>query len=286
MGWTFKRKIEIGLVLCLIVLGITVLILSHSDSLIFSPFSSAKYEITVRNVTDNPIRYTLHPRGSEGRPAKKVLNVGEVERFRSRLDVDITYERLGREVTYQLLPGRHYSFRYDSHNLIQIYLGSHGRKDAIDLAPYVATPMNVVEKMLEMADVCAEDVLYDLGCGDGRIVIAAAEKYGARGVGIDIDPGRIRESKDRAKKAAVESLVEFRVQDATKADITPATVVTLYLLPESNEMLRPMLERQLRPGARIISHNYRIPGWDDREIEATTLTDSTGLEHSIFLYRR
>lgn len=286
MGWTLKRKIEVGLVLSLIALAITVLILTHGQSLKFPSLSSSKYEISIRNVTGSPVGYTLRPQDFEGRPAEKVLKVGAVERFRSRREVDITYERMGREMTYQLLPGRHYSFRYDSHNLLQIYLGSHGRDDAVDLAPYIATPMNVVERMLEMAEVHAEDVLYDLGCGDGRIVIAAAEKYGARGVGIDIDPARIQESRAWAEKAGVEKLVEFRVQDATKTDISPATVVTLYLLPESNELLRPLLEEQLKPGARVISHNYRIPGWEDREIEATTLTDSTGLEHSIFLYHR
>ena len=119
-----------------------------------------------------------------------------------------------------------------------------------------------------------------------RIVIYAAQKYGARGVGIDIDPQRIKESKDAAKKAGVDKLVKFRLEDATKSDISPATIVTLYLLPESNELLRPKFDRELKPGTIVVTHNYIIPGWDDREIDSTTVPDADGKEHSVFLYKR
>jgi SAM-dependent methyltransferase len=158
--------------------------------------------------------------------------------------------------------------------------------DAVKLAPFLPTPMCVVEKMLEMAEVDKKDIVYDLGCGDGRIVITAAKKYGAHGVGLDIYPQWMKKSQSNARKAGVESLVKFRLQDATKADISEATVVTLYLLPESNDLLRPLLEKQLKPGARVVSHNYHIAGWGNKEVCVESLKDDSGNEHTVFVYRR
>lgn len=158
-------------------------------------------------------------------------------------------------------------------------------KDAVKLAPFLPTPMCVVDRMLELADVDEDDIVYDLGCGDGRIVIAAAKKYGARGVGLDIYPQWIKKSQSNARKAGVESLVEFRLEDATSADISEATIVALYLLPESNDLLRPMLEKQLKPGALVVTHNYHIPGWSDKEVCVESLKDTFGKEHTVFVYR-
>jgi SAM-dependent methyltransferase len=200
--------------------------------------------------------------------------------------MDLTYEKLGKEVKRHLKPGIPYAFRYDENNLIHLYEGSHGREDAPDLAPFVGTPMVVVEKMLELAQVDGSDIVYDLGCGDGRIVITAAKEYGARGVGIDIDPQRIQESEAGAIKAGVESLVEFIVGDAMKLDVSEATVVALYLLPESNALLRPKFEKELKPGTIIVTHNYRIPGWEDREFDAVSMTDEKNSNHTIFLYKK
>ena len=146
--------------------------------------------------------------------------------------------------------------------------------------------MEVVDRMLELAGLEADDVLYDLGCGDGRIVITAARTYGSRGVGIDIDPARIRESKAGARRNGVRTLVEFREADAMKVDISRATIVTLYLLPESNALLRPKFEKELEPGTLVISHNYHIPGWEDREVRSEIVKDAEGKEHTLFVYRR
>ena len=121
---------------------------------------------------------------------------------------------------------------------------------------YVPTPHEIVERMLEIANVRIGDVVYDLGCGDGRMVIAAAKKYGTRGVGVDLDPARIREARANAKLEGVESLVTFRVEDMFETDISEATVVLLYLLPELNRRLKPKLFEQLRPGARVVSHDW------------------------------
>jgi len=189
-------------------------------------------------------------------------------------------------ITYNLQPGTPYSFRYDNKNVIQLYEGAHGREDAVDLAPFVPTPMAVVERMLEMAKVSSSDIVYDLGCGDGRIVITAAKKYGAHGIGIDIVPQRIKESKEGARKEGVEKLVKFRLGDVMKMDFSKATVITLYLLPESNELMRPLLEKQLKPGTRVVSHNYSIPGWEGKELEVVELDDGNGKSHTIFLYKR
>jgi predicted RNA methylase len=139
---------------------------------------------------------------------------------------------------------------------------------AKSLAPYVPTPEDVVERMLILAGTTRADVVYDLGCGDGRIPIAAAKLYGARGVGIDIDPRRIAEARANARAAGVEDLVEFRLEDALAADVSTATVVTLYMLGSGNAALRPVLTRQLRPGARIVSHAFSMgPTWPADTVE-------------------
>jgi tRNA G37 N-methylase Trm5 len=122
--------------------------------------------------------------------------------------------------------------------------------------PFVPTPQEVVDRMLDLAKVGKNDVLYDLGCGDGRIVVTAAKERGARGTGIDLNPQRIAEAKANAKKAGVEDRVSFKVGDLFEADVSPATVVTLYLLPDVNVKLRPRLWKQLKVGTRIVSHDF------------------------------
>jgi len=132
---------------------------------------------------------------------------------------------------------------------------------------FVPTPNDVVNKMLEMAAVTAKDVVYDLGCGDGRIVITAAQRYGARGVGIDIDPERIREATANASRAKVTGKVKFIQGDLFEADISEATVVTLYLLTELNLKLRPKLMKDLRPGTRVVSHAFAMGDWKPERSE-------------------
>ena len=127
--------------------------------------------------------------------------------------------------------------------------------------PFVPTPVEVVDRMLEMARVTPADVVYDLGSGEGGIIIRAAQKFGARGVGIEIDADLVRKAQANAFREKVEHLTEFRVQDALSVDVSEATVVTLYMLPEFNAKLRPILDRQLKPGARVISHDFPVEGW-------------------------
>jgi SAM-dependent methyltransferase len=128
--------------------------------------------------------------------------------------------------------------------------------------PYVSTPNEVVAEMLRIANVSKDDVVYDLGCGDGRIVITAAKMYGCRGVGIDINPERIRESRENAIKAGVSDKVQFIQMDLFEADIREASVVTLYLLSGVNLRLRPKLFRELSPGSRVVSHEFSMGKWE------------------------
>jgi SAM-dependent methyltransferase len=248
-------------------------------------FPSPK-EITIRNVTKEEVAYTLVPLGSSAKPEAHKLAVGAIDRVRAVDTMTIAYEKYGREVTYSLYPGKPYSFRYDSSGKVDIWQGSHGRGDAEDLAPFVPTPPEVVARMFELAKADKDSIVYDIGCGDGRIVVYAAKTFGARGVGIDIDPQRIKESTENAKKEGVEKLVKFLMEDATKTDISSATIVTTYLLPESNELLRPKFERELKPGTIIVTHNYIVPGWEGKEVDSATLTDASGTEHTIFVYKK
>jgi len=149
--------------------------------------------------------------------------------------------------------------------------------------PFVATPPDVVDRMLLLARVGADDVVYDLGCGDGRIVIAAARTYGARGVGVDIDPVRIDEARRNARLAGVDHLVSFRVQDALETDVSEATVVALYLVSALNVKLRPNLTAQLRPGARIVSHNFPMGDWEPDVVDV--FTGANGQTRTLYLWR-
>jgi SAM-dependent methyltransferase len=133
--------------------------------------------------------------------------------------------------------------------------------------PFVPTPPEVVDRMLEMAQVKSGDVIYDLGSGDGRILIHAAKRFGVKGVGVEIDAALVQKARDNAFREKVTHLVEFRVQDALTVDVSPATVVTLYMLPEFNAKLRPIFDKQLRPGARVVSHDFEIQGWVPDRVE-------------------
>lgn len=141
---------------------------------------------------------------------------------------------------------------------------------------YIPTSHEVVGAMLTLAGVTSDDILYDLGSGDGRIAIAAARQFGTRSVGIDIDPERIREANENAQTAQMSARVEFRQQDLFESDFKDATVIILYLLPHLNLRLRPILFRQLRPGTRVVSHDFDMGDWKpDRVIQLQTQEEST-----------
>ena len=153
--------------------------------------------------------------------------------------------------------------------------------------PYVPTTAEAVQAMLKLADVKHTDIVYDLGCGDGRIVIAAAKTYGARGVGIDIDPDRIQEARENAKKAGVENLVRFEENDLFQANFREATVVTLFLLPSVNLKLRPKLLQDLRPGTRVVSNTFDMGDWrpeKEQSLPGADDDEAAYLSHKFFLW--
>ncbi len=288
-----KRRLEIVLLFVLVaaVLGFVLLTKSPQESP--NPRTAQKVressftrETTVRNVTDRMIAYRIYPLSRPEDTEQKSIAPGAIDRYRTDAILEIEFNSGEEDLLYSLDPGTPYSFRYDEGTRIDLFLGAHGRADAEDLAPYVPTPQAVVDEMLRIVGVSEKDIVYDLGCGDGRIIITAARVYGAKGVGIDIDRQMIEESEKNAREAGIEGLVKFVCMDATKADFSEATVLTLYLLPESNALLRPMIEKQLQPGVRIVCHNYSIPGWDSRQTAAITIKDEDGADHNIFAYVR
>jgi predicted O-methyltransferase YrrM len=147
--------------------------------------------------------------------------------------------------------------------------------------PYVPTHESLVEEMLSMARVGGNDLLYDLGSGDGRIVITAARKFGTRGVGYDLDPERISEARENARRAGVTDRVRFEQQDIFTAKFNDATVVTMYLLPDVNMKLRPRLLSELKPGTRIVSHNYDLGDWQPVQRKEM---DVNGINHTLYLW--
>lgn len=152
---------------------------------------------------------------------------------------------------------------------------------------YVPTPQKVVEKMLQVANIQKDDVLYDLGCGDGRVVITAAKKYGIKAYGFDADPERIQECLDNAMDAGVEHLVTFVQKDIFTVDLSPATVVSLYLTPEVNEALVPQLEK-LSPGSRIVSHDFDMEGVEHERTWTVVAEDHQVPEdriHFVYLWK-
>lgn len=156
-------------------------------------------------------------------------------------------------------------------------------RDSEYVAPYVPSSEEVVDRMLELAELKAGDVLYDLGSGDGRIVITAASRYGVKAVGFEINPALVQDSRASVTEAGLAHLVEIREQDIRTVDLAPASVLTLYLYPAANLRLRSAILRQLKPGARVVSHKFGMGNWKPDRIEQ--LTDSAGLLRTIYLWR-
>jgi SAM-dependent methyltransferase len=150
------------------------------------------------------------------------------------------------------------------------------------VAPYFPSPQDVVDRVLSLAGVQQNDVVYDLGCGDGRVVITAARKYRARGVGVDLDRLRIKEAEALARRARVGHLVRFELEDLRNVDFSSATVVTLFLRQDANLALRSALTRQLEPGARIVSHHFGLGDWVPDKVE--TFQDRKGNDRTLYLW--
>ncbi len=162
-------------------------------------------------------------------------------------------------------------------------LSAQETQKAEKLAPFVPSPPEVVEKMLQLANVKAGDTVYDLGCGDGRIVIMAAQKFAAKAVGVELDDELYKKTSERVKELQLQDKVKIIHGNLLDVDLSPATVVTLYLLPDANDKVRPNLEKYLKPGARVVSHDFEMRGWKEAKIE-TLDTEDVG-SHTLYLYR-
>ncbi len=150
------------------------------------------------------------------------------------------------------------------------------------LAPFVPTPLDVVARMLKLAGLSKTDVVYDLGCGDGRVLIEAAKWYGASCVGVDVEPYRVAQSQANAKMAGVDHLITFRLQDAQTVDLSPATVIMLYLVHWSTQRLRARIDRQVKPGTRIVSHNFNMDDWVPKQVDE--FVDNAGDTRKLYLW--
>lgn len=179
---------------------------------------------------------------------------------------------------------REVSFRAGQQVEADLRKTDEGHPDKI-LVRYVPTPMEVVEAMLKLGEVAKDDIVYDLGCGDGRLVVTAVEKFGAkRGVGVDIDPERISDSKANAKKHGVEDKVDFRKEDVLELkDLGDANVVMLYMGQELNLRLRPILQKTLKPGSRVVSHRFTMGDW--KPLKTETIVDKNGEKYLLHLWK-
>ena len=158
-------------------------------------------------------------------------------------------------------------------------------KDAEKLAPYYPTPLIIVQKMLELGGLKPGEKMFDLGSGDGRIVIMAAQKFGADATGIEMVDDLYRQSMEKIRKLGLEKTARIIHGDIFKQDYSPAGMITVYLLPSSNDKIRPLLEKQLRKGTRVVSHDFPFAGWT-AEKEITIDDDGEGRSHTLYLYRR
>jgi len=162
---------------------------------------------------------------------------------------------------------------------------SHKIGEQIDrLAPFVPTPMSVVEEMLKLAKVDEHDRVYDLGSGDGRVVIMATQKFKAEAVGVEMDDDLYKQSSERIAELGLEKHAKILHENMYKVSLRRATVVTLYLLTSVNERLRPLMERDLRSGARVVTHDFKVPGWEPEK--SIMVNSETGISHTLYLYVR
>jgi SAM-dependent methyltransferase len=178
-----------------------------------------------------------------------------------------------------------FCFKYDRKLPLLIFaavsVASAQKLELRSLAPYVPSPQKIVERMLELAEVKRTDTVYDLGSGDGRIIITAAERFGARAVGVEIDPELVQKSEARLRELSLENRARVIQGNLLEVDLSPASVVTLYLLTSANKMLRPNLEQSLKPGSRVVSHDFQIDGWTPLKTERVR---GDGRTHTIYVY--
>jgi len=242
-------------------------------------------EVSIRNETGDLVPFTVTWQGRREYPLDRVIADGEIERLPDEGGMVVVFRRGHDVVRRPVENGRTYTFRRNEEGELLLAEGWLGDEHPENLAPFLATPMDVVDGMLDLAGVTDGDLVCDLGSGDGRIPIRAAVRFGARGLGIEYNPSLVEEARRAAREAGVEDRVEFRLGDVLRADFSRATVVTIYLLSSSNDKLRPRLEDQLKRGTPVVTHDFPIPGWE-RKLVSTRVLEIDGRKRTLMLYRR
>jgi precorrin-6B methylase 2 len=250
----------------------------------FQPIPSFHRQFKSRPVADVPIVPEVP--WVPGNPLVCRAILAHMEKRKTRLIVLVV-------VCLSLLGGRDwlastkaagfFVLRQEGRSRTPAFLAARTDEDSPYIAPYVPTPQEVVDRILRLAEVKDGDVVYDLGSGDGRIVITAAARYGVKAVGFEIDASLVKTSRDNIKKAGLEHLVEIREEDIRTVDLSPASVLTLYLYPAANLRLRDAIMRQLKPGSRVVSHQFTMGTWKPDRIDQ--ITDSTGVLRALYLWR-
>jgi len=242
--------------------------------------------ISLHNATKRIFFYRVEPLSHEALPVEGSIGPGSIVRFTRGIQLGIKILPGGTDNMVRLYPGEDYSVQDLGAEGQRIFHKKGKTSDALSLAPFVPSPMNAVNLMLQTTRAAHDSVVYDLGCGDGRIVIEAARKYGSRGVGIDIDPDLIHTARLNARKAGVAARVEFHVQDIFASDISEATIVYLYLYSDSNRLLRPFLETGLKSGTLVACLNFKIPGWEKELVFSSEVpTPDDIVDNVIYIYR-
>jgi SAM-dependent methyltransferase len=241
--------------------------------------------ITLHNTLDRPFAFLSKPLNEDVQPKKQTLAAGECVGFSGNFHVEITLLPESLCLIYWLFPGERYVVRDIGDDGDRIFKMVHGDASAVSLAPHVPTPDFVIERILELTGVFSESVVYDLGCGDGRVLIRAAEKYGIEGVGVDIDPHLIKQARKAASAAGVASRVRFFTRDIFKTDLSKATLVYLYLFPDSLNLLRPYLEDNLKKGTMVACFSFAIPGWEEKLVAQHKIEGDFIIPKIIYIYR-
>jgi len=245
--------------------------------------------ITLKNTLTEPVLFLYKPLHEGTIPTRSWLQPGATRGFKGNVHIEIKLLSEELSLRYWLFPGERYVVKdvgLKGHKDLRIFKMVRGDPSAVDLAPHVPTPEAVIDRVLELSGVSADSVLFDLGCGDGCVLIRAAEKFGARCVGVDINPRLIRLARKSAAAVGVSSRVTFLHQDIFDTDISSATIVYLYLYPDSLKLLRPYLENNLKIGTTVVSFGYHFPGWEEKRLARIEIEGEFLIPKILHIYRR
>jgi SAM-dependent methyltransferase len=240
---------------------------------------------TLENALDREISFFHKPVSEDIKRRKQTLSPGETTTFSMSDYIEIKLPAEDSGLIYWLVPGEHYVIKSLGKKEIGLFKLIEGGSSIINLAPFVPTPASAIGASLKLAGVDSDSVIYDLGCGDGSVIIQAAKDFGARGVGVEIDVGLIEIARKKAEAEGVSAQVTFINNDIFETDISAATIVYLYLFPQSMKLLRPYLEANLKKGTTVASFGFAFPGWENRLVARHEITGDFTIPKYIYIYR-